>query len=137
MRFNRLLALLLLPLVLLLASTSPALARSSELTDPDPVAIPAGTTAAEVARAIKTALVGRNWTVSNEEPGKIDATLHLRAHVARIAITYDAAKVRIAYVNSENLNFKEKNGKRTIHSNYLSWIGNLLGDISRNLQMAH
>ena len=137
MRTIRLLALLLLPVAMLFAASTPAFARSAELSDPDPIAVPAGTAPAEVARAIKTALVGRNWTISNEAPGRIESTLHLRAHVARIAVTYDATHVRVAYVSSETLNFKEKKGKRTIHSNYVSWIGNLLGDISRNLQMAH
>lgn len=134
---KRLLALLVLPIAFLFAATQPAHARSSDLVDPDPIAIPAGTSDADVARAIKSALAGRTWIVSNEAPGQIDATLHLRAHTARIAITYDTAKITVRYVSSENLNFKEKNGKRTIHSNYVSWVNNLVGDISRQLQAAH
>ncbi len=110
------------------------LARSSELIDPDPIAVPAGRTPAAVATAIKAALVGRTWSVSKETPGRIDATLYIRSHVARIAITYDKAQVRIAYVSSENLKYQEKRGKRYIHSNYNGWIGNLVADLSRNLQ---
>jgi hypothetical protein len=110
------------------------LARSSELIDPDPIAVPAGRTSAAVATAIKAALVGRTWSVSKEAPGRIDATLYIRSHVARIAITYDTAQVRIAYVSSENLKYKEKRGKRYIHSNYNGWVGNLIADLSRHLQ---
>ena len=79
---------------------------------------------------------GRTWVVSKEQPGRIDATLNLRAHVARIAITWDDSQVRLAYVSSENLDYKDKNGKRYIHKNYLSWVNNVLADLSRNLQNA-
>ena len=129
MRRQWLKLLLLLPVLVLLMG-------AKELRDPDPVAVPAGLPSTEVVRAIKTALGGRTWTVSKEEPGRIDATLYLRAHVARIAITYDASQVRIAFVSCENLDYKEKNGKRYIHKNYLSWINNLVADLSRNLQSA-
>ena len=44
--------------------------------------------------------------------------------------------VAIKYVSSENLDFKEKRGKRYIHENYLSWIDYLVQDITRNLQNA-
>ena len=129
MRRQWLKLLLLLPVLLLLMG-------AKELRDPDPVAVPAGLPAAEVVRAIKTALGGRTWTVSKEVPGRIDATLYLRAHVARIAITWDDSQVRLAYVSSENLDYKDKNGKRYIHKNYLSWVNNVLADLSRNLQNA-
>jgi hypothetical protein len=85
---------------------------------------------------IKRALVGRTWVVSAERPGEIDATLNLRKHVARVKISYDAEQVSLVYVSSENLDFKEKRGERRIHKNYLSWVNNVLTDISRNLQIA-
>jgi hypothetical protein len=113
-----------------------AFARKHEIVDPAPVAVPAGMTTAAVATEIKRSLAGRTWTVANETPGHIDATLHLRKHVARIAIAYDASSVRISYVASENLDYKEKGGKRYIHGNYLSWITNLATDLARNLQIA-
>ena len=74
--------------------------------------------------------------MSGESEGKIDATLNLRSHVARIAIFHDLKQVRIEYVSSENLKYKEKNGKRYIHRNYLSWVKNLAGDISKNMQLS-
>jgi hypothetical protein len=111
-------------------------ARSGELLDPDPVAIPAGVDEAEVVKDIKRALIGRGWAVSNEEPGQIDSTLNLREHVARIRVTYDARQVRFAYVDSSNLDYKERSGKRYIHRNYLGWIGYLIGDLSTNMQVS-
>ena len=111
----------------------PAQAREM-LVDPEPVAIPAeGVTPDEVAQAIKAALIGRTWTVEKMAPGRIDAALYIRKHVARVAITYDASTIRIAYQSSENLDYKEKRGKRYIHDNYLGWIENLVGDIRRHV----
>ena len=108
-------------------------ARAAELVDPAPIAIPAGLTTAQVTKEIKRALIGRGWEVTSEQPGTIDSTLHLRDHVARIKLNYDASQVRIAYVDSSNLDYKEKRGKRYIHGNYLGWIGFLVNDISTNL----
>ena len=109
---------------------------AAPLVDPDPVAVPAGLDADAVAKEIKRALIGRTWTVTGERPGEIDATLNLRKHVARITIGYDTKQVHVAYVSSENLDFKEKRGQRQIHKNYMSWVGNVVTDISRNLQIA-
>lgn len=106
------------------------------LVDPDPVAVPAGLSAETISKDIKRALIGRGWVVAKEEAGRIDATLNLRSHVARVAIAYDSDKVSLSYVSSENLDYSEKKGKRTIHKNYLSWVGNVMTDISKNLQLS-
>lgn len=111
-------------------------ARSAPLIDPDPIAIPAGTDPAKVAKDIKRALMGRGWSITNEQPGQIDSTLNLRAHVARIRVSYDAKHVRFAYVDSNNLDYKLKGGKPYIHKNYLGWIGYLTTDLSTNLQLS-
>ena len=126
----RTLLVLLLALLPLAAS-----ARSTELSDPDPIAIPAGMAPEKVAQAIRSALIGRTWTVTKQQPGRIDATLHIRSHTATIAVTYDAQQIHIAYVSSDNLKYNEKkNGKRTIHSNYMQWIQNVVLDLQRQLQ---
>lgn len=123
-------------LLVTLAFAPFAAQAAAPLVDPDPVAVPAGLDAAAVAKEIKRALIGRTWTVTDEKPGQIDATLNLRKHVARVAISYDTTQVKLAYVSSENLDFKEKRGQRQIHKNYLSWVNNVLTDVSRNLQIA-
>ncbi|MGH8080650.1 MAG: hypothetical protein ACREP7_08750 [Lysobacter sp.] len=118
-------------------ATLPQLAQASKpLVDPDPVAIPAGVESAKVVKDIKRALMGRGWSVTAEQPGQIDSTLNLRAHVARIRVTYDAKQVRFAYVDSSNLEYKLKGGKPYIHKNYLGWIGYLTSDLSTNLQLS-
>lgn len=129
------LAMLLL-FALVVAVPQAAFARKHEIVDPQPVLVPAGVAATTVATEIKRTLAGRGWTLAGEKPGHVDAVLHLRQHVARIALDYDAKSVRITYVSSENLDFVEKKGRRYIHGNYLSWVQNLATDLQRNLQIA-
>jgi hypothetical protein len=121
---------LLLPVLLLLMG-----ARQAPLVDPEPIAVPAGVTLPQVTKSIKAALIGRTWVVSEEHPGHILATLNLRAHMAKIDITFDTSKVNIRYVDSKELMHAEKKGVTVIHRNYLSWVQNLVTDISRNLTL--
>jgi hypothetical protein len=123
--------LLLLPMLALLMG-----ARQVPLENPEPIAVPAGLSESKVARAIKAALVGREWEVTEEQPGKIIGTLHLRAHMAKIDISYDTSQVRIQYLDSKELMYGQKKGVTVIHRNYLSWVRNLVGDINRNLILA-
>lgn len=127
---SRILLLLLVPLLALTMAF-----RQAPLVNPDPIHVPAGLTEAQVAKAVSSALIGRGWSVTAEKAGETDATLHLREHVARIAITYDASAIQIKYVDSENLKYEMKDGKPYIHKNYLGWIEFLVQDINRGLQM--
>ncbi|MDC8013303.1 hypothetical protein [Tahibacter soli] len=127
---SRLLVILLLPILLMLMA-----ARQAPLVDPDPIAIPAKITDAQVAKSIRGALINRKWTVTDEKPGEIKSTLMLRDHKVRIDITWDKRAIKIAYVDSENLKYEVENGKRLIHKNYLGWINNLVTDISANLNL--
>lgn len=127
---NKFVLILLLPILLLLVGW-----REAPLVNPDPIAIPATAKSAEVGKIIKKALVARKWIVSEDKPGAIKATLLVRDHKARIAIDWNAKDIRISYIDSENLNYLEKNGKKMIHQNYNSWINNLVVDISGELTM--
>jgi len=110
-------------------------ARQVPLTDPEPVAVPAGLKIEQVTKAIKAALVGRTWAVTSEEPGHIVSTLNLREHMAKIDIVYDLQTIRIKYLDSGELLYAEKKGQRMIHHNYLNWIQNLVNDMNRNLTL--
>lgn len=127
---SRILLLLLVPLLALTMAF-----RQAPLVNPDPIHVPAGLTDAQVAKAISSALIGRGWSVTAEKAGETDASLHLREHVARIAITYDASAVQVKYVDSENLKYEMKDGKPYIHKNYLGWIEYLVQDLNRSLQL--
>ncbi len=130
---KRVFLLLITTFGLILSLTAQA---ASLLIDPEPIAVPEKLVEIQISSDIKRALVTRGWVVGEESPGQINATLNLRSHVARIAIYHDLKQVRIVYVSSENLNYREKDGTRVIHRNYLSWINNLAGDISKNLQLS-
>ncbi|HKU13982.1 MAG TPA: hypothetical protein VJQ52_06275 [Steroidobacteraceae bacterium] len=110
-------------------------ARQVPLTDPEPLAVPAGLELEQVAKAIKASLVGRTWAVTSEEPGHIVSTLNLREHMAKIDIVYDLQTIRIKYLESGELMYAEKKGQRVIHRNYLNWIQNLVNDMNRNLTL--
>lgn len=110
-------------------------ARQVPLTDPEPIAVPAGHTLEDISKSIKAALVGRTWAITQEQPGLILSTLHLREHMAKIEVTYDLQAIHIRYLDSGELMYAEKKGVRVIHRNYLSWIQFLVNDISRNLTL--
>lgn len=119
-----------------LVAVSPVQARKAELVDPAPVAVPAGVDQSELVKDIKRALIGRGWAVTGEAPGQVDSTLTLREHVAKIRVTFDAREVKFAYVDSTNLDYRQKNGKAFIHSNYLGWMQYLTDDLTTNLQVS-
>lgn len=126
----------LLSLLLLTGSLlSNAVFAAAELVNPPPIVVPDDLSYEQIEKDIKRAMVGRGWLVEEESDGEITAVLRLRSHVARILIEYSSEKVNISYVSSENLKYREKKGKRTIHKNYLSWINNLASDINKNLQL--
>ncbi len=129
---------LLQPLLLLLALLLPhteAFAGRAEIVDPPPVSIPAGLSQEQVVKDIRRALIGRGWTVKEERPGEIDSELHLRDHIAFVKVNYGASDVRLSFVDSRNLDYKEKKGKRYIHSNYMGWIGYLVQDLNTNFRI--
>lgn len=125
-----------LALCVLIVFANPVQARHAPLVDPAPVAIPAGLAPDKVVADIKRALIGRGWEITNEAPGRIDSTLHLREHMAKITVTYDAQQVRFAYVDSANLDFEQKKGQRYIHPNFNGWMGYLVSDLTTNLQVS-
>src|SRR5687768_11484268 len=96
---TRLLTLLLVPFAFLLMG-----ARGVPLVDPEPIPVPDGIAAADVAKAIKLGIIRRGWIVTKDENGQIDATLNVRTHTAKVVIPYNTKEVAIRYVSSEDLN---------------------------------
>lgn len=132
MRFSA----IVLSVLSLLAFSGAVQARQAPLVDPDPVAIPAGLSQEKAVKDIKRALIGRGWTITAQRPGEIESTLNLRTHTAKILVTWDTQAVRIAYVSSVDLDYKERKGKRFIHPNYLGWISNIAKDMGTNMQLS-
>lgn len=111
-------------------------ARSAPLVDPDPIAIPQGVSQQDVRKAVRNGLLGRGWLVNEEKDGSVTATLNVRKHTAKVEVTYDKSQIRIKHLSSTNLNEEIEDGQKVIHRNYISWLNNLVLDISRNVQMA-
>ena len=125
------LPLLLAPALLMLMAF-----RQVPLVDPAPIPVN-GVNSAKVEQIIGSALTARNWRIVKHVPGEIDAVYDPRAFSVTIAVHYDSQKIQINYVTSSNLRYEEKNGVRYIHTNYASWIKNLVTDIQNGLMMAH
>ena len=112
-------------------------ARHAPLVNPAPITVPANLSDKEISKEIRRALLQRGWEVDSETPGVIDSTLHLREHVAKIKVTYGNGQVKLAYVDSTNLEYKkDRNGTEEIHPNYLNWTQFLSNDIKANLSVA-
>jgi hypothetical protein len=107
-------------------------ARTEPLSDAV-IRVPATATMADIATAIKSALIEREWTIQREEGGVIEAKLFVRSHTAEIRIPFDKEYVNIQYVSSTNLLYDEKKGVRYIHRNYNKWIKLLERDITNRL----
>lgn len=123
--------LLLVPALVLLMGF-----RQVPLVDPPPIAIPAGVGGAAVTHVIEQALTTRGWRLAKVSPGEIDAVYNPRDFSVTIAVHYDTQKIQINYVTSENLRYEVKGGVRYIHTNYASWIKNLVTDIQNGLMIA-
>jgi hypothetical protein len=95
--------------------------------------VPATATMEDIAKAIKSALIAREWTVQREENGVIEAKLLVRSHTADIRIPFNKDSVYIQYVSSTNLLYDEKQGIKYIHRNYNKWIKLLERDIANRL----
>jgi hypothetical protein len=131
MRRSRWLLLLLLPMLLLTMAF-----RQAPLVDPAPIDVPAAMSSVQVSKAVKGALLGRGWVVSNEQADGVDGTLNGNDYVAKIHVAFDTRQIRVTYVDSTNLKYEvKKNGERLIHTNYMGWMKYLTGDIGRNLQL--
>ena len=81
------------------------------------IRVPATAKLADIANAIKSALVAREWTVQREENGVIEAKLFVRSHTAEIRIPFNKDYINIQYVSSTNLLYDEKHGIKYIHRN--------------------
>jgi len=121
--------LLFLPLLLLLTD-----AHGAPLVERPPIAIPAGTSPDQVANAVRWAFLHRGWIVAAEQPGRIEGTIARKDHSLRVAISYDAQQIRIAYVSSENMDYAPGPQGPQIHRKYLSWVKYLDEDINTFLK---
>lgn len=126
---NRLRALLILPVALLLMAATP-------LVDPAPIPVPAGLDDKAIAKAIRLGGAQRGWIVSRQDPGAMELTLNIRTHMAKLGVKYDTKSIQFTYLDSTNLDYEVKKGNRYIHRNYPKWVNNLANDVTVQLALA-
>ena len=121
-----------LSVVLALAAAQPAQARSTPMTEFGAIVLiaPQGQAAstAAVRQAILEAATARMWLTLDDKPGRLLLRFSKGGgkHSATIEATYDAASMRVRYVDSVNLNHEVKDGKAVIHPTYNKWIEDLI-----------
>jgi hypothetical protein len=116
----------LIPLVVVSLALAPAgCARNAPILNLEavPVATASGKalTPPQVRSAIIAGATSLGWRVADSGPGKLEATLNLRTHMAVVDIPYSASSYSILYKRSAQLD--ESDGR--IHSNYNGWVQNL------------
>ncbi len=113
-------------------------ARRSELVDPAPLVLPEGTNLETVTKAVDSALHNRIWvkvSQSDAVPRVVSANYHIRSHTISLKIEFDTASVKFSYLDSVNMKFKEKKGKRKIHPNYMVWTQALADTINSYIEL--
>lgn len=114
-------------------------ARSKELIDPAPITLSQPMAIEKIEGAIYAAMVTEGWTqnapAATESNGKsIEVIYTLRAHKVFAKIAFDQTSVKLIYVNSINLNFKQKKNKMFIHPSYMDWTQQLMNSIEQNIK---
>lgn len=133
--FNRLTTFAALSsIVLSLLLPADAEARTREVQNVENAPIPAGLSMKTIGNAIIDGCAVRNWQASLVEEGRMQCTLYIRDHMAKVDITYNTEAFSITYADSNNLKYNAEKNK--IHRNYNSWVQNLRGDISNELLKA-
>ncbi len=105
--------------------------RTSPIRNLDNQPIPPGATMAEVSKAIQAGGNSLGWAMQEVSPGLIVGTIHLRDHMAKVEIPFSTRNYSIRYKSSTNLKYNAS--KKTIHSNYNSWVINLDNQIRARL----
>ncbi len=84
-------------------------------------------TLAEVEKAIYRGAVDKGWTVRHLAPGRLEAKIEIRTHMALVRIVHDTKTFSITYKDSRNLGYDGT----LIRRNYKRWVRNLKQSILR------
>ncbi|MGY4491997.1 hypothetical protein [Pseudomonas sp. TE3610] len=124
-------SMLRLLLVVLMLSSVTACTSRKIITPDRTVSATISTSKAQIKQAILSTLDARKWTVESIGNDVIRAQVVVRnKYTAKVDITYDANHYRIAYRDSQDLDYK--NGK--INRNYNRWVILLDRSILRKLK---
>lgn len=118
--------------VAMAAAMGSAVARTAEIYEPPQIVLAsaADASAEQVRHRIASAAQGLGWHVVQDAPGRMELQFDKQGkHQVTIAVHYDVAAYKIAYLSSVNLNFTDADGVRRIHPNYNRWVRNLIKQI--------
>lgn len=129
----------LLLTILILVTPEASHARSKKLVDPAPITFEAVDEITQVSDAINGAVIQKGWVKEGEqnstEPHSIDAAYYIRTHKILVEISYNTEQIVLTYKDSENMKFKARKKKTTIHPNYMAWSQQLADQIKLNIDM--
>ena len=111
-----------------------ALARSTELVEPDSVTINCSLPAEKMKEGIERGGAMRRWMVVGQSPGNTELRYVKgnNKHVLTVNVSYTANTFAVTYKDSSGLNYAVKDdGTRRIHPNAFVWMRNLSSDIQR------
>ena len=109
-------------------------ARLYKLEEPE-LELPCRLTPKQIRRAIEGAFFFRRWTANIQKDGSVIGRILVRRHMLSYRATYDTQRVKMHYLKSENLVYKEIDGKRYIHDRANDWIYNVIGALRSKLWM--
>ncbi|MFT5136428.1 MAG: hypothetical protein ACI8XV_001459 [Arenicella sp.] len=127
-----------LVLLFVLASVSPAHARSTKLQAPLSFKVTNSSSIELLDRAVGGALAEKQWTqetVTNSMPRNMHAVLVIGGHKIWSEIEYDLKQITLSYLDSENMNYREKKGQQYIHPSYHKWSQALFDQIKQNMAL--
>lgn len=93
--------------------------------------VPSGLTKVQVVRAIRQAIIERQWHIVEGDAEMIQASITSRGHTATVMIPYSSTSYSILYHSSSQSLQADGN---TIHRFYNNWVVLLNDAIQSNLQ---
>ncbi|MDX2471128.1 MAG: hypothetical protein QNL04_11190 [SAR324 cluster bacterium] len=85
-------------------------------------------------KAILDSLMSKNWIITGQELNKLTADYSRGRISVSISVHYAKGEITIIHEKSENLKYKEEEGKIYIHPTYNKWIRNLEKEIKLRVQ---
>jgi hypothetical protein len=67
----------------------------------------------------------RRWTAVGEQPGVLSLQAANGGHIVVVDVAYDAGSYDIRYRSSVEMDYKNTDGKATIHPKYNQWVNDL------------
>jgi subtilase family serine protease len=118
--------------LMLITLSSTAIARSTNIVEPEPTIVNCSLTLDRMKAAIVKGGAVRGWKVVNNEVGNmlLKYVKGANKHTITVNVSYTEVMFDVTYADSTNLNYNvRKNGTLRIHPKPIGWMKNLDFDI--------